>query len=67
MPERPPEDLLNAADLAQRLGLKPDTVRDWYRRGRIPGLKLSPKVLRFDLAAVLAALGTSEGREGGGR
>lgn len=51
-----PDDLLTAAELAERLRVKPRTILGWYRRGRIPARKLSPKVLRFDLAEVVAAL-----------
>ncbi len=51
-----PDDLLTAAELAGRLRVKPGTVLGWHRDGRIPARKLSHKVLRFDLAEVLAAL-----------
>lgn len=50
------EDLLTAAGLAARIGVKPATILGWHREGRIPGRKLSHKILRFDLAEVLAAL-----------
>ena len=65
MPDRPPEDLLTAADLADRLGIKPATVLYWHRTGRIPGRKLAHKVLRFNLADVLAALESASATEGG--
>ena len=54
MPE--PDNLLTADELANRLGIKPGTILDWHRRGRIPSRKLSHKVVRFDLSEVLAAL-----------
>ena len=50
------DDLMTAAELAERLGVKPGTILGWHRRGRIPSRKLSPKVLRFSLSDVLAAL-----------
>ena len=53
-----PDALLTAAELAERLGVKPGTVLGWHRKGRIPARKLSHKVLRFDLADVLSALET---------
>ena len=53
-----PDELLTAAEMADRLKVKPGTILGWYRNGRIPGRKLSPKVLRFDLAEVVAALET---------
>jgi hypothetical protein len=56
MSERHTDSLLTAVALAARLGIRPATVLEWYRKGRIPGRRLSPKVLRFDLADVLARL-----------
>ena len=58
MPSVDRDNLLTAAELAERLGVKPGTVLGWYRKGRIPARKLSHKVLRFDLADVLSALET---------
>jgi excisionase family DNA binding protein len=60
----PESDLLTAAELAKRLQVTPDTVREWTRRGTIPRLRLSAKVIRYDLRRVLEALAT---REGGAR
>ncbi|HTU19230.1 MAG TPA: helix-turn-helix domain-containing protein [Gemmataceae bacterium] len=54
-------ELLTAIQLAERLNLRPSTVRVWARRGRIPAVRLSPKVVRFDWLAVLTAL---RGRKG---
>jgi excisionase family DNA binding protein len=51
-----PSDLLTAAELADRLGVKPGTILVWHRQGKIPARKLSHKVLRFDLRDVLTAL-----------
>ena len=62
MHSQPPEDLLTTAQLADRLGVRPSTVLDWQRKGRIPSRRLSPKVLRFDLADVLAALAPRDGK-----
>lgn len=63
-----PDDLLTREQLANRLGVRPGTVGRWTRTGRIPARRLSPKVVRYDLAAVLAALEPrqqADGREGG--
>ena len=57
------DDLMTASELAGRLGVRPGTVLLWYRQGRIPGRRLSHKVLRFNLAEVLA---TTETRRPGG-
>jgi excisionase family DNA binding protein len=50
------DDLLTAAELADRLRVKPETVLGWHRSGRIPSIRLSHKVLRFNLGEVVAAL-----------
>jgi excisionase family DNA binding protein len=51
-----PDDLMTAAELAARLGVKAGTVFSWHRSGRIPARKLSHKIVRFCLAEVVAAL-----------
>jgi excisionase family DNA binding protein len=65
MPDVGPRDLLTAAELAERLGVKPGTILGWHRLGRIPARRLSHKVLRFSLPDVVAALEARAGREGG--
>lgn len=59
------EDLLTANELAERLRLRPRTIREWARRGLIPAIRLSPKVVRYELAAVLEAMTTRQGGQGG--
>jgi excisionase family DNA binding protein len=49
-------ELLTVDQLADRLHVRPRTVQAWARQGRIPTVKLSAKVLRFDGLAVLATL-----------
>jgi len=49
-------ELLTVNQLAARLNVRPRTVKDWVQRGRIPVIRLSPKVLRFSWEAVLVAL-----------
>ena len=49
-------ELVTAEEVAERLRLRPDTVRRWTREGRIPSIRLSAKVIRFDLDDVEAAL-----------
>lgn len=48
--------LVTAEQLAEYLSLRPGTIRRWMRAGIIPCLKLSGKVIRFDLDEVNAAL-----------
>ncbi len=49
-------ELLTVAQLAKRLSIRPRTVQAWSRSGRIPTVKLSSKVLRFDWQEVLEAV-----------
>lgn len=46
--------------IAERLQVQPDIVRVWSRRGRIPVIRITPKVVRYDFAAVLARLAAGE-------
>ncbi len=59
--------LLTAVELATKIGVRPDTVKLWARKGMIPAIRISPKVIRFDLSAVLAALQARPDSRGGGR
>jgi excisionase family DNA binding protein len=52
--------LLTSDELAERLRVRPATIRDWARRGRIPKVRLSYKVLRFEFSAVMSALTQSQ-------
>ena len=58
-------DLMTAAEVADSLKISAETVRAWYRQGRIPGLRYSHKVLRFRLGEVVAALEAARRRETG--
>ena len=60
------DDLLTAAELAHRLKVKPGTIREWTRIGKIPARRLSHKVIRYCLAEVVASL-ESASPKGGGR
>ena len=61
--------LINAHDLARRLGVKTNTVHVWAKDGRIPCMRVGQKTIRFDADAVLAALAANGRRrvEGGRR
>jgi len=48
--------LMDAKELAGKLGVKPCTVLIWASQGKIPALRLTPKTLRFELSEVLDAL-----------
>jgi DNA-binding transcriptional MerR regulator len=49
-------DLVTASDLGERFGVSAGTIRSWYRRGLIPGIRISKTTLRFSLREVIAAL-----------
>lgn len=49
-------ELLTADELAKRLRVRPDTVRNWARRNLIPKVQLTSKVIRFDFDAVVKAM-----------
>ena len=50
------EELLTADELADRLRVRPETIRAWGREGVIPRVRISAKTIRYDLAAVIASL-----------
>ncbi|TWT43952.1 Helix-turn-helix domain protein [Phycisphaerae bacterium RAS1] len=53
---------LTTAELAERLRVSPETIREWARRGDIPSVRLSRKAIRYDADAVLAALSSRAGK-----
>ena len=53
-------EYLTADELARKFRLSPDTVRDMARRGKIPSIRLSAKVIRFDPVAVDQALQSAD-------
>ena len=57
--------LLSASQLAARLRVTPRTVLQWHREGRIPGIRISHKVLRFRLTDVVSHLEKNAERDGG--
>ena len=48
--------LLTAKELAPELRVTADTVRRWYREGRIPAYRASGRPILFDRREVFAAL-----------
>jgi predicted site-specific integrase-resolvase len=49
--------LVSPEVLAGDLEVEPKTVKRWAAEGRIPAHHLTRKIIRFDRAAVLRALG----------
>ena len=44
--------LLTAEEVAEALEVRPSTVRLWARRGWIPTIRLTSKVVRYELNAI---------------
>jgi hypothetical protein len=56
MPAQVANDLIDAKELGRRLMMRPKPVLALARRGEIPCIRVSRKVIRFDYRAVLDAL-----------
>lgn len=54
--------LVTAEDIGDRVRVKATTVKRWAREGRIPSLRLTGRVLRFDPVAVEEALRNTTNR-----
>ena len=55
------DPLLTCAELAERLRLKPATIRLWTRQGKIPVVRLGPRAVRYRSRDVeLALINTAE-------
>ena len=54
------EEFLTARQLAEVLQVSESTVRRLAREGRIPCVRLTPRLLRFNLKAVCRALDGSD-------
>lgn len=50
------DELLTKEQVARLLRVKPGTISRWANEGKIPRIVLSPKIVRFDPAAVLSFL-----------
>ena len=59
--ETEPERLVDANKVGEFLDVPPRTVLELARAGTIPRVKLTGKVIRFKLSAVVAALDSMEG------
>ena len=47
---------MTAEVLGGHLQVKPSTIKQWHLSGKIPGVRISSNVLRFDVDEVIAAL-----------
>ena len=50
------KEIVTVKELAERLNLKPETIRTWARQGLIPSLRPTAKTLRFDLEDVIRGM-----------
>ena len=50
--------LVDAKAMAEQLAMRPRTLLDLARRNRVPCIRVSRRIVRFDATAVLRALGT---------
>jgi|GEM_PF-1624341 len=50
------EQLMTTEELADKLAISPRTVIEWARTGRIPEIRASSRIRRFDYSDVVAAL-----------
>jgi excisionase family DNA binding protein len=57
-------ELLTADELAGRLHVRPSTIKRWSREGRIPAVRVTPKVVRYDLAEVVRAINAGQRPQG---
>ena len=46
------DELIDRVELAKRLKMSPETIRQWTYRGRIPCVRLSRKVIRYSWRAI---------------
>lgn len=58
------DELLTSGQVAERLRVRQSTVRRWAANGRIPVVRVSPKVLRFDWQDVVAAVKRRQAKGG---
>ncbi|MEY2493511.1 MAG: hypothetical protein QOJ45_3 [Verrucomicrobiota bacterium] len=58
-------ELLSKQELALTLGVSPRTLDSWVAQKRIPFLRITPRLTKFKLDRVIAALDRYEVREVG--
>ena len=50
------KQLATSREIAEIIGISIYTVYEWTKLGRIPVIRLTPRTIRYDIDAVLAAL-----------
>ena len=56
------QELLTVDELAERLAVSPRTVIQWAKAGRIPEVRLSRRVRRFEYGEVVRAAKDGRGK-----
>ncbi len=54
--------LVTAERLAKELSVGIETIEDWGRSGKIPRIRISRKIIRYDKDAVFTALSITDTR-----
>jgi hypothetical protein len=50
------QELLTKEELGRRLSIKPQAIARLTQQGKIPAVKISHKIIRYDFAAVMLSL-----------
>ena len=58
--QAPPVKLVGPEVIAEQLSVDANTIRRWACQGRIPSVRVTKKVVRFDPAKVLESLERSQ-------
>jgi excisionase family DNA binding protein len=61
------DELVSPTTVAERLNVRPETVRRWIREGRLRAFRCGPKVIRLSWKRTLEALEQEPRQEGEGR
>ena len=60
-------ELLTAEQVGEKLGLRPSTICALARSGKIPRVKLTGRIIRFDWNDVVAAMKSGQEKPGKSR
>lgn len=60
-----PSRMVGSREVAKAFGVHARTIANWSRRGIIPGYRLSPRVVRFDMEEVREAIKRHQEGAGG--
>ena len=55
--------LIGPSEMSRRLDVKAGTVRKWAREGKIPSVRISSKVVRFDASDVMETIRNNDAKQ----